>query len=829
MHSYLRFLLLGAFAAAGVGIAISLALHTRLTSQDADSTAAQAFFAGKAKTPSQVSLEHETPTEDVAEKVSADPDTVQARVQLTSAQVEVQPASVSQSGVNIATSEVPAQYAPYHGAVTQQIQQLQETLVRAADVTKQSQLERIEKTLDRVQEAAQQNERILNAALTTMLQTSRSQPPVTTVAQVTPQESNAVDPFAEPSLVAPSAPKPDTQPGSPTDPQAEPPVPSLFAPGGLPGTGNEAAEPLPEPKPAQAKVHKDEGDDKLTINTRNSDIREVLELLSEQAGLNILATKNVQGTVSASLTNVDIQTALDAILRSTGFVARRDGNFIYVGRPEDLQDMDNLQEQIGTRIYRTNYVKAAELQTLIAPMLTPQIGVTTVSSPAKVDIPASTTQTGGDDFAGGEVLLVRDYEAVLRQIDEIVVEVDQRPQQVAIEAMILSVNLKDTNKLGVNFEVLRDKNNVRLVTGSPLANLASINVANGGLNFGFLDGSLAAFIDALETVGDTNVIAAPRLMCLNKQRAEILIGDQKGFVSTTQTETATTQTVEFLDVGTQLRIRPFISSDGMIRMEVHPELSTGDVQLVGTFALPNKTVTQVTTNIMCYDGCTVILGGLIREDLATSASQIPFVGSLPVIGTAFRRKTDTTTRNELIVLITPRIVNEPHAAQEGAQASGEFLQRQAIYADKMSPIGKRHYARRYLRLAQSAWQNGNPRMAQLYVNLALHFDPLNADIINLRNEIIGMSGANHPMVNPSAPVRPVLPSWRDPGGAPQRLNWPAQPPDSMPPGEVFFESAKKPSPQTPSTAPSKSSVLETAQKSKEQAPGIVKEAQPTLR
>ena len=105
------------------------------------------------------------------------------------------------------------------------------------------------------------------------------------------------------------------------------------------------------------------------------------------------------------------------------------------------------------------------------------------------------------------------------------------------------------------------------------------------------------------------------MLCLNKQRAEILIGAQKGYVSTTVTENASTQSIEFLEVGTQLRIRPYIFSDGTIRLEVHPELSTGDVRVVEGFTLPDKEVTQVTTNIMCRDGSTVIIGGLISSTL----------------------------------------------------------------------------------------------------------------------------------------------------------------------------------------------------------------------
>ena len=87
------------------------------------------------------------------------------------------------------------------------------------------------------------------------------------------------------------------------------------------------------------------------------------------------------------------------------------------------------------------------------------------------------------------------------------------------------------------------------------------------------------FLDCLEKIGDTNVIASPRLMCLNKQRAEIQIGEELGYVSTTVTESSSTQTINFLSVGTLLRMRPYIGNDGLIRLEVHPELSTGTVQV----------------------------------------------------------------------------------------------------------------------------------------------------------------------------------------------------------------------------------------------------------
>lgn len=500
------------------------------------------------------------------------------------------------------------------------------------------------------------------------------------------------------------------------------------------------AEPLPPAKP-QPQLSRDNGDGaKLSLNAKDEDIRLVLQMLSEQGGLNIIASKSVTGTVTASLAGLDLDTMLSVVLKSTGYVARREGEVIYVGTPADFAAMDQTEDRVLTRVYRPNYIKAADLQGLFTSLLSPEVGKVTVSSPAEVDIPADQVKTGGNNLAGTDVVIVRDYEAVLKQLDQIFIDVDCRPTQVSIEAMILSVKLSDKFKMGVNFAALRGNDNVALISGSPLATLAAIDVTEGGLKFGYLDKNLSLFINALETIGDTNVIASPRLMCLNKQRAEIQIGEQLGYVSTTVTENSATQTVNFLDVGTLLRIRPYISHDGLIRMEVHPELSTGSVTVQQGLTLPNKSLTQVTTNVMCSDGCTVVIGGLIREDLKTTTNQIPFIGNLPYVGPAFRQKTEDVDRTEIIVLITPKIVAEPMMGQEGQKLGNEFTQRQSVYFDKMSPIGRRNLGNHWLRKARAAYNAQDYDVALRQVNLSIHFDPLNRDAINLRNEVVAAGG-----------------------------------------------------------------------------------------
>lgn len=658
MHSLLKFTLLGACAAAGVGVAVSLAMNPPVDETRVPALAERWLPQAETQKPTPVAK----PQPEVENSLRPKP----AAQEL----VPMPPA--------------PAPYQPPVAANTNAL----------------------ELALERLHNATLRNGDVVLTALQNMQER---------------QERAAAQ------LPAPTPPPPAAHPPGPAIRMSDP----LDTP-----VEQEPAEELP-PSRAVTQVRAGEGDNTLTLTLQNSDIRVVLQDISAQAGINILASKNVSGTISAVLTNVDVFTALDVILKAAGYVARREGNFVFVGLPADLQDMDRAQDQIATRIYRPNYVRSAELEQLIAPLLSQGVGKISVSSPSEIDIPPDTVKTGGDSFAGTDVVIVRDYELVLRQVDQLVADVDIKPQQVAIEAMILSVKLDDENRFGVDFQLFRDQNNVRLVSGSPLANLAQFNLNGEGLRFGFLDASTALFINALETIGETNVVASPRVLCLNKQRAEILIGAQLGYVSTTVTENAATQAIEFLEVGTQLRIRPHIYSDGQIRLEVHPELSTGTVKVIDNFTLPDKEVTQVTTNVMCQDGGTVIIGGLIREDLTNNTAQIPVLGSLPYLGPAFRNKTEKKQRNEIIVLITPRLVAEPALSIEGRQAQKEYAIRQANYLDKMSPISKRHYGRHYLRLAYAARNAGDMRTALRYANLSVHFDPQSLEASNLRAEVAG--------------------------------------------------------------------------------------------
>lgn len=538
---------------------------------------------------------------------------------------------------------------------------------------------------------------------------------------------------AGPALNAP-------QPADPANP-AETTAPTPPTPAPPAASGEAGGAPSVELLPAEVvKSVNDEGDDQLTINARNADVRSVLEQFGEQSGLNILASAGVQGTITVNLQGVGVDEALDAILKTSGYISRRDGKFVYVGTPDEFAAMDKSQDRVGTRVYRPNYIAVKELQALITPLLTPNTGKMSVTTPAAVGIAVDNTSAGGDSLSQTDALIVQDYEQILAQVDQIVRDLDRRPLQVSIETMIVSVTLNDSSSYGVDFQFLRNQPHVKFGINTPPQSLNNFAL-DGGLKFGFLDSSLGAFLSALETVGDANVIASPKLLCLNKQKAEILIGQRLGYISTTVTQNFASQNVEFLDVGAQLRLRPYISSDGIIRIEVHPELSEGEVVVNGGFTLPRKTLTEVTTNVMCPDGRTVVLGGLMRQNLRTNTSQVPYLGSLPAVGPLFRRKNDSNEKTEILVLLTPRIVYDGDLEVEGQRYQDDTLDMENAKFHRMTPLSRAHLSRDNLDRAEMALRDGNRSAALRYARRAVDFDPLNRDAVRLLYSLGSQGGA----------------------------------------------------------------------------------------
>lgn len=475
-----------------------------------------------------------------------------------------------------------------------------------------------------------------------------------------------------------------------------------------------------------------DNDERFSIHVQEANLAEVLEMLGQLAGVNILSSRDVQGRVSLNLQDVTVDRALDAILKAQGFTYERDGDFVYVRSLAEDSALKMANRKLITKVYQLHYVNANEVQKLIDPVLTKGVGRHAVTSPALSGIAPMPTSAGGDQLSQRDTILVQDYPEVIAEIDRVIIEIDVPPLQVMIEAKILSVALTDSMAFGVNFAMLNGAQNSQLLTGngqtlngavgfpkSPaLVPAAGDFVANtAGLKYGFISGDVSLFIKALENIADTTLVAAPQLRVLNKQKAEMIIGERLSYKTLAFNGNQTVENVQFLDAGTKLIFRPFISPDGLVRLEVHPERSKATIN--ESTGLPNSETTEVTTNVMVRDGTTVVLGGLISEEVTESIDRVPYLGALPVVGAAFRNRTERTQRNELIVLITPHIVTEPEAAIEGEKLQFETQERAAYFRDNLSVVNRTSLTRAHYDRAVFYFEQGNLLKAKQQVDAAL--------------------------------------------------------------------------------------------------------------
>lgn len=434
-------------------------------------------------------------------------------------------------------------------------------------------------------------------------------------------------------------------------------------------------------------------DDFMTVDlhVKDEDLANVLEMLSIQSQKNIIASRDVQARVTANLYGVTFYEALDAILNVNGYGFIEEGNFIKIYTLEELQKIQAAQRQKVSKVLSLNYMNAVDASEFVKPLLSPE-GQVKVNSKASGFQSLGETPAGGEDYVHGSVLVVFDFEENVAQIEELVRQIDTRPAQVLVEATVLQTQLNEANALGVDFSIVANTN-FNQFTGSPLgvvnrliggADTASRDrgatgvtstvgntAGEGGFKVGIVSNDVSVFLRALDEVTDTTVLSNPKILTLNRMSARVLVGRKVGYISTTSNETSTTQSVEFLDTGTQLSVRPFVTNDGMIRMELRPQVSEAairDVQTASggsTVTIPDEITQELNTNILVRDGQTVVLGGLFRENVTATRRQVPFLGDIPLIGRAFRGNDDNTDRNEIIFLVTPTIVSDATLSEAG--------------------------------------------------------------------------------------------------------------------------------------------------------------------
>lgn len=494
----------------------------------------------------------------------------------------------------------------------------------------------------------------------------------------------------------------------------------------------------------------------IDITVKDLEIAKVLQLLSIQSQRNIVTSRNVSGKVSADLYGVSFHEALEAILTPNGYGYEEKGNFIYVYTAAELQEKLDESRATVTKVVRLNYISSNDASEFLKPILSANGSITATGEVSAGFLP-SASDGGENSFAHSDTLLIKDYEENVEEIMSILNELDVRPKQVLVEATILTATLTENNAFGIDFAVFANFDGLAdfvnplgavddLISGTNTGGgggtaIASEvgNTATGdsGFKIGVTGSDASIFLRALDSVTDSTVLAKPNILVLNRQKADILVGERLGYLSTTVTDTSETQTIEFLDVGTQLSVRPFITEEGTIRMELRPAVSDGTTRLEGGFIIPDEVTQELVTNIIVESGQTVILGGLFIEDTTVGRSQVPVLGDLPFIGSAFKGQDDDFRRSEVIFMVKTTIMDHSDLAILGDKGTERVEDARIAIRNGLLPYSNDKMVSAHLLDAQRHYDAGKTRKALWSVNLALHLAPTSEDAIGLKELIVG--------------------------------------------------------------------------------------------
>lgn len=512
--------------------------------------------------------------------------------------------------------------------------------------------------------------------------------------------------------------------------------------------------------------------DLVDLHVNNEDLGNILQLLSIQSARNIISSNNVQATVTADLYGVTFYEALDSILHVNGFGYIEKGNFIYVYTAEELAEFEALSRQPVTRIIDLDYLNATDAAEF-AKMLLSENGAITANAATEAFAITDGVPSGADNYANTATIVVHDFEENVEEIQALIAELDTKPAQILIEATILQTTLNEANAFGVDFALIQNLDFTDFVgNGGPLSVVdgllsgagetvdgTAVDVPGGRdgtafqstpgntsgpatLKAGFVNGDVGVFMRVLDQVTDVTVVSNPKLLTLNRQPARVLVGTRVGYLNSTTTNTSTTQSVEFLDVGTQLAVRPFVSKNGLIRLELRPQVSNFTLRQAfdgasNPITIPDEETTEMNTNVMVRDGQTVVLGGLFTETTSSSRSQVPVLGDIPLIGNAFKGFDDSTRRSEIIFLITPSIVNDTVLAEAGDMGN-QYIEHARFGARKgLLPWSRERRVGQLLIDARQFADDGNIEEALAKVDRALSLSPMSPDARALRSELTG--------------------------------------------------------------------------------------------
>lgn len=392
------------------------------------------------------------------------------------------------------------------------------------------------------------------------------------------------------------------------------------------------------PGPAKAE-------DNITLDFRDTDIRQIIKVIAQQSGTNIIAEKSVRGQVTVKMSDVYYEEAMNLIAKTNGFAVRKIGNTWILA---DEKKLVEAFEKGLTITKRLQYAKAADVSKVI-------------SSTIRKDIKVATDERIN-------AVIVSGSKELLDEVKKLIETIDTPVHQVMIEAKVVEVKTDAAKKIGFKWKAgTGNEQNMGEFDAVPILSTKEYFAQNPdsglyqeaftgqqgemfGLGDFYRDNMLfKATFAALETRTETKVLSNPKISAVNGQEASITVGTKVIYPG------GADQPPKEKDTGIKLKITPRINDDGYITVDAEPEVSfvenwsnNGMYPVIGT--------RSAKTTVRVRDGEEILIGGLIRDEESKENNKIPLLGNIPIIKNLFSYKGKTGSSQELIILITPHII-----------------------------------------------------------------------------------------------------------------------------------------------------------------------------
>lgn len=416
--------------------------------------------------------------------------------------------------------------------------------------------------------------------------------------------------------------------------------------------------------------------EKLSLNFQDIDVRSVLQLIADFTDLNLVASDTVRGNITLRLQNVPWDQALDLVLKTKGLDQRKVGNVLLVAPADEIaarerQELESRRQiselaPLRRELIQVNYAKAADMAKLFQ-------SVTTVDGAAE-DRGSITV----DDRTNS--IIAYQTQDRLDELRRIVAQLDIPVRQVMIEARIVEANVDYEKQIGVNWRGARVGDNNFVIGGQggnrpgapgygqnpgvqnptpSLGNFVDLGAtsASSGFGIGFITDNtiLDLQLSAMEASGNGEVVSQPKVVTSDKETAKILKGSEVPYQEASSSGATSTS---FKEAALSLEVTPQITPDNRILIEVKVTKDAPDFsQAAQTNGVPAIAKNEVNAKVLVSDGETIVIGGVFSNTQTKSVDKVPFLGDLPYLGRLFRRDLVQDSKEELLIFLTPRIMN----------------------------------------------------------------------------------------------------------------------------------------------------------------------------